>query len=47
MTYIADWKYDDVVYHIVGKLELKELKKIIKEMKFQSDIFKFLTYIVM
>lgn len=34
MTYIADWNYDDVVYHIVGKLELKELKKIIKEMKF-------------
>ena len=34
MTYVADWNYNDVSYHIVGKLELYELKKIIKEMKF-------------
>ena len=34
MTYVADWKYDDVAYQVLGKFELEELEKIIKEMKF-------------
>ena len=33
-TYTATWKYGDAFYKIVGKLEVKELKKIIKYMKF-------------
>ena len=34
MTYVAEWNYKDVAYQLLGKLELEELKKIIKEMKF-------------
>lgn len=34
MTYVADWKYDDVTYQVLGKFELEELEKIVKEMKF-------------
>ena len=34
MTYVADWKYNDVTYQVLGKFELEELEKIVKEMKF-------------
>ena len=33
-TYMVNWKYEDVVYYLVGKIKLDELKKIIKYMKF-------------
>ena len=33
-TYIANWENEDIAYYIAGKIELKELKKILKEMKF-------------
>ena len=33
-TYVAVWNYKDVSYQLLGKIELKELEKIIKEMKF-------------
>ena len=33
-TYIASWEYKNVVYYFNGKIQLKELKKIIKYMKF-------------
>lgn len=33
-TYAATWEYEGAFYKIVGKLEAKELKKIIKYMKF-------------
>ena len=33
-TYIAGWTFDNTSYYIAGKIELKELKKILKEMKF-------------
>ena len=34
MTYVAEWNYKDVEYQMLGQIELEELKKIIKEMKF-------------
>lgn len=34
LTYTVDWCYKNVAYQLLGKIELKELKKIIKEMKF-------------
>lgn len=33
-TYIASWEYENTVYYLVGKIEIDELKKIVKEMKF-------------
>lgn len=33
-TYIASWNYENVTYYIDGKIELDELEKILKEMKF-------------
>lgn len=33
-TYMVNWKYEDVVYYLVGKIKLDELKKIIQYMKF-------------
>lgn len=33
-TYIASWEYENIVYYLVGKIEIDELKKIVKEMKF-------------
>lgn len=33
-TYMANWSQGDVSYQLVGKISLKELEKIIKEMKF-------------
>lgn len=33
-TYIASWEYKNVVYYFNGKIQLEELKKIIKYMKF-------------
>lgn len=33
-TYTANWNYRDVAYQILGKVDLDEFKKIIKEMKF-------------
>ena len=33
-TYMATWKNKEITYYISGKIELEELKKIIKEMKF-------------
>ena len=33
-TYTANWMYDGVSYTLSGKIELEEMKKIIKEMKF-------------
>lgn len=32
--YIASWEYENTVYYLVGKIEIDELKKIVKEMKF-------------
>lgn len=32
--YMVNWKYEDVVYYLVGKIKLDELKKIIQYMKF-------------
>lgn len=29
-TYMVNWKYEDVVYYLVGKIKLDELKKIIQ-----------------
>ena len=34
LTYIASWEYENAVYYLVGKIEIDELKKIVKEMKF-------------
>ena len=31
---MVNWKYEDVVYYLVGKIKLDELKKIIQYMKF-------------
>ena len=33
-TYIASWEYENTVYYLVGKIEIDELKKIVKEIKF-------------
>lgn len=33
-TYMANWKENDTTYYLSGKIELDELKKIVKEMKF-------------
>lgn len=33
-TYIASWEYENTVYYLVGKIEIDELKKIVKKMKF-------------
>ena len=33
-TYIASWEYENTVYYLVGKIEIDELKKIVKDMKF-------------
>ena len=33
-TYMVNWKYEDVVYYLVGKIKLDELKKTIQYMKF-------------
>ena len=33
-TYMVNWKYEDVVYYLVGKIKLDELKKISQYMKF-------------
>ena len=33
-TYMVNWKYEDVVYYLVGKIKLDEIKKIIQYMKF-------------
>lgn len=33
-TYMVNWKYEDVVYYLVGIIKLDELKKIIQYMKF-------------
>lgn len=33
-TYIASWEYENTVYYLVGKIEIDELKKIVKEMIF-------------
>ena len=33
-TYIASWEYENTVYYLLGKIEIDELKKIVKEMKF-------------
>ena len=33
-TYMVNWKYEYVVYYLVGKIKLDELKKIIQYMKF-------------
>ena len=33
-TYIASWEYENTVYYLVGKIDIDELKKIVKEMKF-------------
>ena len=33
-TYIASREYENTVYYLVGKIEIDELKKIVKEMKF-------------
>lgn len=30
-TYIASWEYENTVYYLVGKIEIDELKKIVKE----------------
>ena len=32
--YLAEWKQEDTVYHLSGRIELEEIKKIVKEMKF-------------
>ena len=33
-TYIANWSYNDANYYLAGKVNLEEMKKILKEMKF-------------
>ena len=33
-TYMVNWKSEDAVYYLVGKIKLNELKKIIQYMKF-------------
>ncbi len=33
-TYVASWTYGECTYSLIGKLQVDELKKIVKEMKF-------------
>ena len=42
----AQWTKNDTDYNFSGRIELEELKEIIKYMKFQSDFLRFLTYIL-
>lgn len=32
LSYLAEWEKDDVIYHISGRVELEELKKMVEEM---------------
>ena len=45
-SYTASWTKDDTLYTMSGRINIDELKKIIKFMKYQSDFFRFLTYIL-
>lgn len=33
-SYSAQWKMNDIVYYISGKIEEQELRKILEQMKF-------------